>query len=137
MHHPIIYALRDMSIVLEAARKFHQKQSELNSNPQNQPTMEMTPLKIEILLHYHYSTEDFQDSPAAQTAINEFVKLGILQRQLMSSKIKPVREALDLYIKELLAVKLPTQKWVIEEEQKMTAKSILHHSFENPPIELL
>lgn len=134
MHHPIIYALRDMNIVIEAARKFHQKQSELNSNPQNQTPMEMTPLKIEILLHYHYTTEDFPNSYAASEAIEEFVKIGILQRKPMSSNVKPVKEALDLYIKQLLAVKLPTQKWVIEKEP---SPEQLIHKYRSQPIELL
>jgi hypothetical protein len=75
----------------------------------------ISPLKIEILLHYYYSPHDHSSaSPAHREAYDEFVKLGLLR---VSAKPGIVyegnAEALRIYVYALCAVPLPERRWVI------------------------
>lgn len=76
----------------------------------------MTPLKIEILLHYYYSSQDFRDlgCTAVKEAIDKFCKAGILiEWANRTPKYYKNDEALELYVKTICAIPLPTQKWII------------------------
>lgn len=77
----------------------------------------MTPLEIEILVHYYCSKTDFRNlnAPAVAESINNFVNLGFLQRSVFSLDNEPeyygVLEAIEPYIEAICAVPLPTKKW--------------------------
>lgn len=80
--------------------------------------MEMTPLKISILIHYYCSPTDIDnvDSPAVQEAINEFIKLSLMfhsATHLTNQKYEANREAVKVYIEALEAVPLPVRGWSI------------------------
>ncbi len=82
-------------------------------------SIEMTPLKVEILLHYYSSPNDFRDldAPAIKEAIDEFVGLGIMNYLPMNEykrKIGIEQDALDAYVTAILSVPLPKQKWIVE-----------------------
>ena len=84
----------------------------------------MTPLEIEILLHYYYSRDyDYTNlcSPAVREACERFVELGLLEE--INSCSTPLKnkyigniDALEPYVKALCSVKLPVQTWVIPTE---------------------
>jgi hypothetical protein len=77
----------------------------------------MSPLEIKIMLHFYYSPKgtDYPDgsSSAYADAIAVFRSHGIL-RLSENSHIYANPEALEVYVEALMAVPLPTQKWVIE-----------------------
>jgi hypothetical protein len=80
----------------------------------------MTPLKVELLLWYYCSSEDFPRilAPAVQDAIDEFCEAGIFKRQDvitdLHKKIWCNQSALDVYVKAVLDVPAPKQVWVCE-----------------------
>lgn len=84
----------------------------------------MTPLMIQILIHYYCTNVDFPNlnAPAVQDAIGYFVRIGLLYDRTKDDKItgdaeyQPNREALAVYICALELVPLPVQKWIIPEK---------------------
>ena len=82
----------------------------------------MSPIEIEILLHYHHSLENFprQDAPAVKEAIAKFLKHGILldKRREGSPTYQVNRPALDAYVKAVCSIPLPHQEWVIDLKPK-------------------
>ena len=83
--------------------------------------IKMSPLKVELLLWYYHSPNDFPnfDAPAVQDAINEFCKAGIFYRRLEQTnghqnKIGYHQSALDAYVNVILDVPIPTQIWVCQ-----------------------
>jgi hypothetical protein len=79
----------------------------------------MTPLMIEILLHYHCSASPFPRiyAPAVQEAIRHLIRLEILYEDNM--EIKADREATQPYIDALCSIPLPVKKWEIPEIKKL------------------
>jgi hypothetical protein len=87
----------------------------------------MSPFMIEILLHYHWSTEDVEgldQSPATNEACELFCELGILKRAPVGFSLtgSPIRylankPAIKVYVDALLAIPLPVMKWVIENKK--------------------
>ena len=80
--------------------------------------IEMTPLKVEILLWYNCTDSNFprMDAPAVKEAMDEFVQYGIAFKVIdenTSICYTFDREALSMYIEELLRVPLPTKTWSI------------------------
>lgn len=78
----------------------------------------MSPFIIEIIIHYHWNTEDapmLLESPATMEATEWLCSNGILKKNPEGDKSKytPNREAIQVYIEKLLAIPLPTLKWVI------------------------
>lgn len=77
----------------------------------------MSPLEVEILIHYYCSALDFRDlgAPAIKSAINRFIALGLLKHNDgdEGSQYRPVREALEIYIEAICSVPLPERQWVI------------------------
>lgn len=77
----------------------------------------MSPLEIEIILHYHCCQSDYRDteSPAAREAFRKLVDANILQfwnkygLKYVANKI-----ATQLYVDAICAVPLPIQKWIME-----------------------
>lgn len=68
---------------------------------------------MQILLHYHYSPEDYPcKSEAFNLAMNKFVKAGIFE--CAGGVYIPNKQALAVYVKALSEVPLPKSKWVIE-----------------------
>lgn len=76
--------------------------------------MEMTPYKIEILLHYHCTGESFgrMDAPVFRATMDEFVDEGIFEIQC--GQYTPVRAAIECYVNALLTVPLPRKTWNVE-----------------------
>lgn len=79
----------------------------------------MTPLKVEILLHYWYSPEDYDPErigfPAQQEAIGEFVAAGLIRENLPGSSPRYTgnSDALRVYVEAILAVPVPHQEWIL------------------------
>ena len=78
----------------------------------------MTPLKVEILLWYNCTDSNFprMDTPAFKEAMGEFVLNGLAF--IVIDPNTPIqytfdREALSMYIEEILRVPLPTKTWTI------------------------
>ena len=89
----------------------------------------MTPLEIEILLHYYCTPGDFEperlDAPGVKAAIDRFIWAGLLVDQRDSvppgeSLYTANREALNVYIEALKAVPLPTRQWVVLKKEEKT-----------------
>ncbi len=74
----------------------------------------MTPLEIEILLHYHCTDNEFKnpDAPAVKEAHNKFVSAGILARREDGTHFR-ISKALDLYIQALCDIPVPIQVWIM------------------------
>lgn len=80
----------------------------------------MTPLQIEILLHYWSRIDDVPnlDAPAVREAIDQFLVHGILE-DVPEEPGRPYRKyrcnraAMRVYVEALGAVPLPRQAWVI------------------------
>lgn len=79
----------------------------------------MTPLQIEILLHYYTSPGDYKnlDAPSVTDAIVGFLNAGILTEAPKGDKQSYYgnRGMLQVYVEALCSVKLPTMKYIIEE----------------------
>lgn len=77
----------------------------------------MSPLEIKILLHYYYSPEgvDYPEpvSQAYSDAIAKFCAHGICYLS-EDQKVYANPSAIEAYAKAVMAIPLPTQKWVIE-----------------------
>ena len=81
----------------------------------------MTPLEIEILLHYYTRAVDYRDgdftAPAVRQALDSFYELGMLRHATRKSDSGPlsyeVTERAEAYIQALCALPLPVQKWVM------------------------
>jgi len=113
----------------------------------------MTPLKIEILLWYHYSPKSAGDCPIlnngteGEIQMKELVEAGIMVKNWdsVSSNLMredkrrfiPNKEALDLYVKELLKVPLPKNSWYIpiteEKTKELWSAPIMTKSFHSTP----
>lgn len=87
-----------------------------------------SPLSVTILLHYFYSPTDWPEGVANYPrqvqagAMKEFVDQGLLREvgPAASGLARPKgspryekTEALEIYVKALLSVPYPVQKWVI------------------------
>jgi len=83
---------------------------------QNMWPTQMSPMYVEILLWYYHSPMDYPnlDAPIVKSAIQEFVEAGILMKSEGERQYECVRPALEVYVKELLAVPLPKQVWICE-----------------------
>ena len=83
----------------------------------------MTPLMIEILIHYYCRVDDFRDldAPAVKDAIDYFLDNGLIKINT-NTKYYGVytgnQDALKVYIEALCNVPLPELKWVIPEVDK-------------------
>ena len=80
--------------------------------------IEMTPLKVEILLWYNCTDSNFPriQTHAFNEAMKEFLQNGMatLNKDQNSSTLYEFdREALSMYIEEILRVPLPTKTWTI------------------------
>lgn len=80
----------------------------------------MSPLQVEILLHYWYSPDDFnlhhEGSPMRKQFCDELVERGILSKATGGTNFYTANtEALKPYIEAVLAVPLPVQVWVMPE----------------------
>lgn len=76
--------------------------------------MQMTPYKIEILLHYYSSDLQFHGSDciAYREAITEFANAGIVE--LKCGTVVPNAAAIECYVNALLTVPLPRMTWNVE-----------------------
>lgn len=81
----------------------------------------MSPHEIEILLHYYYSPNDFNDgnfSQATKSALDNFSEKGIFDKVRIENNensfdYRPNKAAIDLYVHALMEVPLPEKQWVI------------------------
>lgn len=80
----------------------------------------MSPIEIEVALHYHYSPLQFpfaRRTPAATQAMHWFGSIGVLEKMggtLTDPEWKST-ERLDVYVEALRSVQLPVleKRWVI------------------------
>ena len=87
----------------------------------------MTPIQIEIMLHYHCRTTNYGedkgngDAPAVVRAIREFLENGMLELNPGTGKIPfpspnlRIGERGKAYVMALLCVPLPVCEWRIPE----------------------
>lgn len=79
----------------------------------------MTPLEIEILLHYHCCASDYRDgdfsAPAVREAMDRFVATGLLREvwNLQRSIRYEPTEGCRVFVEALCRAPAPVQKWVI------------------------
>ena len=76
----------------------------------------LSPLEVEILLHYQTCASDFRDldAPAIKSAIQDFVQMGLLYKSTFGHKKYIANdEALSKYVEAICSVPLPKRKWVI------------------------
>ena len=78
----------------------------------------MTPLQIDILLHYYARANDYLDgdfsAPAVRQAIDDFKSENMLERATgESGATYQITERARVYIEVLLSVPLPMQRWVM------------------------
>ncbi len=78
----------------------------------------MSPLYIEIALHYHCRTDDFPrlDAPAVKSALIDFVSSGLLRPQSDAPGTRRNYEPTDglaVWVEALRAVPWPKQVWAI------------------------
>lgn len=76
----------------------------------------MTPLQIEILMHYHCRTDDYRNgdfsASAVREAIDEFRNMGFL-RDSGERRIYEPSDGVRLYVETLCTIPLPVQRWVM------------------------
>jgi hypothetical protein len=79
----------------------------------------VSPLFIEIALHYHCRVDDFDlerfSAPAVQEALQSLVKAGLLER---GGKFQPVyvpTEGLKVWVDAICSVPFPQRRWMIPE----------------------
>ena len=82
----------------------------------------MTPLDIELLLHYHCRACDFErlDAPAVRESLDHFLREGILRsRSEADGAAYPasyiVTEKGFVLVQALCATPYPVQRWVMPE----------------------
>jgi len=83
----------------------------------------MTPLEIEILLHYYYSGEDFRkgdfSAPAVRAAIDLFQVLDggslLTKDPCDMEKNYTITDRGRAYVNALCSMPLPVSKWVMPE----------------------
>ena len=82
----------------------------------------MTPLEIDILLHYYTTPVDYRDgdfsAPAVRKAVDEFVADGLLRpTKQKSGGIGPLSyettERAQVFLQALCALPLPELRWVM------------------------
>lgn len=78
----------------------------------NEATFRMTPLKLEILMHYHRNVADrADDDPAVKSAVLDLLNVALLER---TGKIDPaftLAERGRTYVEAVLATPLPVPAW--------------------------
>lgn len=94
--------------------------STVSINDQSQ-VRSMTPLQVEILLHYWYCPDDFklhsEGNAGKKKFCEELVRLGILSKASKGTNFYEANmEALRPYVEAVLAVPLPVQVWVVPEK---------------------
>lgn len=76
----------------------------------------MTPLHIDILLHYHCCPDDYRggdfSAPAVREAIAAFVQLGLLVETHVDPRYQPTK-GVHIYVEALCRVPLPERRWVM------------------------
>lgn len=83
----------------------------------------MTPLEIEILLHYATRATDYRNgdfsAPAVRDAVERFVGAGLLvERDPGQTPLYWMLERGHAYVDALCKLPLPVQVWVIPKEAK-------------------
>lgn len=76
----------------------------------------MTPLQIEILMHYHCRANDYRDgdfsASAVREAIDGFRGAGLLKDSGRGRIYEP-SDGVSLYVEAICSVPLPVQQWVM------------------------
>jgi len=91
----------------------------------------MTPLEIEILLHYYTRVDDYRDgdfsAPAVASAIGRFVnRLNLLETSSDDSAARYVATSRAVaYVEMLKEVPLPVEMWVALVAKEPTAPNSL------------
>ena len=75
----------------------------------------MSPLQIQILLHYHIHPTDFRDgdfsAPAVREAIAMFCDEGMLCLSDSQNAVYEATKGVNVYVNKLMSIELPTLKW--------------------------
>jgi hypothetical protein len=81
--------------------------------------MTVSPLYIEIALHYHIHSDDFpilrRESCAGRAAINKMVGAGLLAHRDTGARTYEPTEGLRVWIEALCATPFPERRWVMPE----------------------
>jgi len=95
----------------------------------------MSPIEIEIMLHYYYSPHDFcgpggrQCGPVQPKIIDNFVRKGLLSRrepkvgEAKESSIYSITELGKAYVKALQAVQIPVEKIIYVQPEPINTPS--------------
>ncbi len=85
----------------------------------------MTPLEIEILLHYYGKAGDYHDGdfryPAVRNAITAFIDIGLLTTEpengMYPHRTYHPTAGLRLYVETICKIPLPVKKWVMPDQE--------------------
>lgn len=78
----------------------------------------MTPLEIQIGIHYATTMSDFRDldAPAIGEAINRFVDLGMLEVTPDGRSAYAATHGMRMWVESLCQSPLPERRWVFPEQ---------------------
>jgi len=80
----------------------------------------MTPLIIDMILHYHTTPGDYRDGDFSAPAVREAINLmrdewGLIENGC--GRYKPT-DRLHAYVAKLCSIGLPEQRWIYPEDMK-------------------
>ena len=83
--------------------------------------MKNSPLHIEIALHFYYTglAPVCISSNAGEGAVEDLVSAGLVtavREEGFNTSYRPVPAALEVYVKALMAVPYPVNKWLMPNE---------------------
>lgn len=81
----------------------------------------MTPLLIEMILHYHTTPGEYRDGDFSAPAVREAINLmrdewGLIE--MVDGKGYVATQRLSAYVKKICSIKLPELHWLYPEDMK-------------------
>jgi hypothetical protein len=81
----------------------------------------MSPIRLEVALHYYYNPTDFRNgdfsAPAVREAIDDFLRWEVLRENeshpIGRESVYVIGERGRAFVEALCAVRLPVKKWVM------------------------
>lgn len=82
----------------------------------------MSPIKIEIILHYYHAVDDYRggdfSAPVVSEALNDFISVGILTQLDDPAPEYAITEKGRAYVEALMGVPFPVNVWMSPAEKE-------------------